>query len=42
MQVILKERIEKLGLIGDIVNVKRGYARNFLIPYGKAVPSTKK
>ncbi|MDE4969706.1 50S ribosomal protein L9, partial [Francisella tularensis subsp. holarctica] len=36
MQVILKEKVEKLGVLGDIVNVKTGYARNFLIPFGKA------
>ena len=32
MQIILLERIEKLGQMGDLVNVKTGYARNFLIP----------
>ena len=37
MQVILMERIEKLGQMGDEVNVKPGYARNFLLPKGKAV-----
>ena len=37
MQVILLERIEKLGAIGDVVNVKNGYARNFLLPNGKAL-----
>jgi large subunit ribosomal protein L9 len=37
MQVILLERVEKLGAIGDVVNVKNGYARNFLLPNGKAL-----
>ena len=37
MQVILKEPIKKLGKIGDIVEVKDGFGRNFLLPYGKAV-----
>jgi len=37
MEVILLERIEKLGTIGDVVKVKNGYARNFLLPRGKAL-----
>ena len=37
MEVILKEDIKNLGLIGDIVSVKPGYGRNFLVPQGKAV-----
>jgi large subunit ribosomal protein L9 len=37
MDVILLERIEKLGHIGDVVKVKNGYARNFLLPRGKAL-----
>ncbi|MCU0730188.1 MAG: 50S ribosomal protein L9, partial [Hyphomonas sp.] len=37
MQVILLERIERLGKIGDEVRVKNGFARNFLIPQGKAL-----
>ena len=37
MQVILLERVERLGKIGDEVNVKNGFARNFLIPQGKAL-----
>ena len=37
MQVILLERVEKLGTIGDEVNVKNGFGRNFLIPQGKAL-----
>jgi len=40
MQIILLERIEKLGQMGDLVNVKTGYARNFLIPQGKALRAT--
>ena len=40
MKVLLCEDIDKLGYLGDIVEVKDGYARNFLLPYGKAtVPS---
>jgi large subunit ribosomal protein L9 len=37
MQIILLERIEKLGTIGDVVTVKDGYARNFLLPQKKAL-----
>jgi large subunit ribosomal protein L9 len=37
MDVILLERIEKLGSIGDVVTVKNGFARNFLLPNGKAL-----
>ena len=37
MQIILLERVEKLGTIGDVVNVKDGYARNFLLPGKKAL-----
>lgn len=40
MKVILLERIEKLGQMGDIVTVKNGYARNFLLPQGKAQRAT--
>jgi len=40
MQLILLERIERLGNVGDEVHVKNGYGRNFLIPRGKAVPAT--
>ena len=40
MKVILTTNIKKLGKIGDIVNVKAGYARNFLIPNNKAVRKT--
>ncbi|MEM1104893.1 MAG: 50S ribosomal protein L9 [Pseudomonadota bacterium] len=42
MQVILLERVEKLGTIGDEVSVKNGYARNFLIPQGKALLATER
>ena len=41
MDVILLERIAKLGQMGDIVSVKSGYARNFLLPQGKALRSNK-
>src|SRR3546814_5452030 len=37
MEVILLERIEKLGGIGDVVTVKNGFARNFLLPNNKAL-----
>ncbi len=40
MEVILLEKVGKLGKIGDRVNVKAGYGRNFLIPQGKAVYAT--
>lgn len=40
MQVILMEKVTNLGQLGDMVNVKPGYGRNFLIPRGKAVPAT--
>ena len=40
MDVILLENIQNLGSLGDLVSVKPGYARNFLIPYGKAVWAT--
>ncbi|WP_430460329.1 50S ribosomal protein L9 [Thalassolituus sp. LLYu03] len=41
MQIILLEKVENLGALGATVNVKPGYARNFLFPQGKAVPATK-
>lgn len=41
MQVILLSKVENLGSLGDVVNVRPGYARNFLIPYAKAKPATK-
>ena len=40
MQVILLERIEKLGQMGEVVTVKPGFARNFLLPNGKALRAT--
>ncbi len=40
MQVILLERVSKLGQMGDVVSVKSGYARNFLLPQGKALRSS--
>jgi len=39
MRVILLEKNEKLGNLGDVANVKSGYARNYLIPQGKAKPA---
>jgi large subunit ribosomal protein L9 len=41
MEVILLERIEKLGQMGDVVNVKPGFARNYLLPQRKALRATK-
>jgi large subunit ribosomal protein L9 len=41
MEIILLERVEKLGQMGDVVNVKPGYARNFLLPQGKALRANK-
>ncbi|MEW5837350.1 MAG: 50S ribosomal protein L9 [Pseudomonadota bacterium] len=41
MQVILLSKVENLGSLGDVVNVRNGYARNFLIPYGKAKAATR-
>ena len=40
MQLILLQKVVNLGSLGDKVNVKPGYGRNYLIPYGKAVPAT--
>ena len=40
MELILLERVEKLGLIGEVVQVKPGYARNFLLPQKKAILAT--
>ncbi len=40
MEVILFEKIDRLGNIGDLVNVKAGFARNFLLPQGKAKVAT--
>ncbi len=41
MEVILLDNVGKIGDLGDKVNVKAGYGRNYLIPQGKAVPATK-
>ena len=41
MEVVLLENIKNLGKIGDVVNVKRGHGRNFLIKYGKALKASK-
>ncbi len=41
MEVILLEKIQKLGELGQTVSVKPGFGRNYLIPAGKAVPATK-
>lgn len=41
MNVILLEKVGKLGAVGDTASVKAGYARNFLFPTGKAIPATK-
>ena len=41
MELILLEKVHNLGDLGDTVNVKSGYGRNFLLPRGKAVPATR-
>ena len=41
MQVVLLENIKNLGKIGDVVKVKRGYARNYLIKFDKALNASK-
>ena len=41
MQIVLLERIARLGQMGDVVNVKDGYARNYLLPQGKALRANK-
>ena len=41
MEIILLEKVRNLGKLGDMLNVKAGYARNFLVPEGKAVFATK-
>lgn len=41
MQVVLLQKVENLGSIGDVVGVRAGYARNFLVPFGKALKATK-
>jgi len=40
MQLILLQKVKNLGNLGDKVNVKPGYGRNYLVPHGKAVPAT--
>ena len=40
IDVILMQRVEKLGQMGDTVTVKPGYARNFLLPSGRAIRAT--
>lgn len=42
MQVILLDKVGRLGNVGSQVKVKAGYGRNYLIPYGKAIPATAK
>ena len=41
MDVVLLENIKNLGVVGDVVNVKRGHGRNFLIKFGKALKASK-
>ncbi len=41
MDLILLEKVQNLGDLGDLVKVKAGFGRNFLVPQGKAVPATK-
>ncbi len=41
MNVILLEKVGKIGEVGDQINVKAGYARNYLFPFAKAIPATK-
>ncbi|HBY19394.1 MAG: 50S ribosomal protein L9 [Marinimicrobia bacterium 46_47] len=41
MKIILKENVENVGVVGDIITVKDGYARNFLIPKGLAMEATR-
>ena len=40
MEILLIENVQNLGVRGDVVNVKDGYARNFLLPRKKALPVT--
>ena len=40
MELILLQKVTNLGVLGDKVNVKPGYGRNYLVPQGKAVPAT--
>ena len=41
MDLILLEKVQNLGDLGDLVKVKSGFGRNYLVPHGKAVPATK-
>lgn len=41
MEVILLEKVGKLGTVGDVVDVKAGFGRNYLLPSGKAITATK-
>jgi large subunit ribosomal protein L9 len=41
MEIILLEKVQNLGDLGEMVSVKPGYGRNYLVPQGKAVPATK-
>ena len=41
MEVILLEKVGRMGNVGDKVNVRSGYARNFLFPFAKAIPATR-
>ena len=41
MEIILTEKVPTLGNVGEVVKVSPGYARNFLIPKGKAIPADK-
>jgi large subunit ribosomal protein L9 len=41
MEIVLLQRIEKLGQMGDVVTVREGYGRNYLLPHGKALRATK-
>ncbi len=41
MNIILTEKVNNLGKLGDVVKVKDGYARNYLLPQGKAIRATK-
>jgi large subunit ribosomal protein L9 len=41
MEVILLEKVGRMGQVGDKINVRAGYARNFLFPFAKAIPATR-
>ncbi len=40
MKLVLLEKVANFGSVGEVINVKSGFGRNYLIPYGKAVPAT--